>query len=143
VAFRKKLYRRIEELQADGEVQLVLGGDVAQQPDAGHIDGRAGRHECGRGSWVNHGGRCHHFLGRRGAHDAGTWQVASRDRGSISPHRAAFDVVVTAAIFEDLIKHARWSEVVKWSAEPALYTKFHFGKYRGQRYGAIAASDPD
>jgi exodeoxyribonuclease X len=65
------------------------------------------------------------------------------DRGSISPHRAAFDVVVTAAIFKDLIKHARWSELVKWSAEPALYTKFHFGKYRGQRYGAIAASDPD
>jgi len=65
------------------------------------------------------------------------------DRSTISPHRAAFDVVVTAAIFEELIKHARWSELVRWSAEPALYTKFHFGKYRGQRYDAIAASDPD
>jgi exodeoxyribonuclease X len=65
------------------------------------------------------------------------------DRSTIAPHRAAFDVVVTAAIFEELIKHARWSQLVEWSGEPALYTRFHFGKYRGQRYDAIAASDPD
>ena len=65
------------------------------------------------------------------------------ERGAISPHRAAFDVVVTAAIFEELIKKARWSELVQWSGEPALYTKFHFGKYRGRRYDEIAASDPD
>jgi DNA polymerase III epsilon subunit-like protein len=65
------------------------------------------------------------------------------ERGAISPHRAVFDVVVTAAIFEELIKKARWSELVQWSGEPALYTKFHFGKYRGQRYEDIAASDPD
>ena len=65
------------------------------------------------------------------------------ERGAISPHRAAFDVVVTAAIFEELIKKARWSELVQWSGEPALYTKFHFGKYRGRRYDDIAASDPD
>jgi len=65
------------------------------------------------------------------------------DRDSISPHRAAFDVVVTAAIFDELIKKARWSDLVQWSGEPALYTKFHFGKYRGRRYDDIAASDPD
>src|SRR5262245_42089654 len=65
------------------------------------------------------------------------------DRSAISPHRAAFDVVVTAAIFEELIKHARWSELVQWSREPTLYTRLHFGKYRGQRYDAVAASDPD
>jgi exodeoxyribonuclease X len=65
------------------------------------------------------------------------------DRSTISPHRAPFDVVVTAAIFEELIKKARWSELVQWSGEPALHTKFHFGKYRGQRFEAIAASDPD
>lgn len=65
------------------------------------------------------------------------------ERGSISPHRAAFDVIVTAAIFEELIKRARWSELVQWSAEPALYTRFHFGKYRGRRYAEIAASDTD
>jgi exodeoxyribonuclease X len=65
------------------------------------------------------------------------------ERQLISPHRAAFDVVVTAAIFEELIKNARWSELVQWSGEPALYTKFHFGKYRGRRYDEIAVSDPD
>jgi hypothetical protein len=32
---------------------------------------------------------------------------------------------------------------VQWSGEPALYTKFHFGKYRGRHYDEIAASDPD
>ena len=68
---------------------------------------------------------------------------AGFDRSTISPHRAAFDVVVTAAIFEELIKKARWSELVQWSSEPALHTKFQFGKYRGRRYDAIAASDPD
>ena len=65
------------------------------------------------------------------------------ERSAISPHRAAFDVVVTAGIFEELIKKARWSELVQWSGEPALYTKFHFGKYRGRRYDEIATSDPD
>jgi exodeoxyribonuclease X len=65
------------------------------------------------------------------------------ERGSISPHRAAFDVVVTAAIFEELIKKARWSELVQWSKEPALHTRIHFGKYRGKRYADIAVSDPE
>jgi exodeoxyribonuclease X len=71
------------------------------------------------------------------------WPEPGFERGSISPHRAAFDVVVTAAIFEELIKKARWSELVQWSTEPALHTRFHFGKYRGQRYTDIAASDPE
>jgi exodeoxyribonuclease X len=64
------------------------------------------------------------------------------ERGTISPHRAAFDVIVTAAIFEELIKRARWSDLVQWSGEPALHTRFHFGKYRGRRYEEIAESDP-
>ena len=68
--------------------------------------------------------------------------VARHKRSSISPHRAAFDVVVTAAIFEELIKKARWSELVQWSAEPALHTRFHFGKYRGRRYGALPPAIP-
>jgi exodeoxyribonuclease X len=50
---------------------------------------------------------------------------------------------VTAAIFEELIKKARWSELVQWSTEPALHTRFHFGKYRGKRYADIAVSDPE
>jgi exodeoxyribonuclease X len=65
------------------------------------------------------------------------------ERGRISPHRAAFDVAVTAAIFEELIARARWSELVQWSGEPALHARFHFGKYRGKRYAEIAASDPE
>ena len=65
------------------------------------------------------------------------------ERSTISPHRAALDVVVTAAIFEELIKHAKWSDLVQWSGEPALHTRFHFGKYRGQRYDAIVSSDAD
>jgi exodeoxyribonuclease X len=52
-------------------------------------------------------------------------------------------VVLTAAIFEELIKKARRSELVQWSGEPALYTRFHFGKYRGKAYDEIAAIDPD
>ena len=55
----------------------------------------------------------------------------------------AFDVVATAAIFEELIKRARWSELVQWSGEPAVHTRFHFGKYHGKRYDEFATSDPD
>jgi exodeoxyribonuclease X len=64
------------------------------------------------------------------------------DRHSISPHRASFDVVVTAAIFEELTKKASWSDLVQWSAEPALHTRFHFGKHRGKRYDEVATVEP-
>ena len=33
---------------------------------------------------------------------------------------------VTAAIFEELIKRARWSELMQWSGEPALHTALSF-----------------
>jgi hypothetical protein len=52
-------------------------------------------------------------------------------------------VIITAAVFEELIKRARWSELVQWSSEPALHARFHFGKYRRRRYEEIATSDPD
>ena len=32
---------------------------------------------------------------------------------------------------------------MQWSTEPALHTRFHFGKYRGKRYADIAVSDPE
>ena len=35
-------------------------------------------------------------------------------------------MIVTAAIFEELIKQARWSELVQWSAEPALLHALSF-----------------
>ena len=31
---------------------------------------------------------------------------------------------------------------MQWSTEPALHTRFHFGKSRGKRYDEIAANDP-
>lgn len=55
-------------------------------------------------------------------------------RESISVHRAASDVIVTAAILEKLLANAAWSDLVDWSSQPALYTKLHFGKHRGMRY---------
>ena len=76
--------------------------------------------------------------------DAAAGRLISRNYPAVPAEcLPAFDVVVTTAIFEELIKKARWSELVQWSGEPALYTKFHFGKYRGRRYDEIAASDPD
>jgi exodeoxyribonuclease X len=56
------------------------------------------------------------------------------DRYSLNPHRALSDVIVTSAIFEQLLKHATWSELVQWSGEPPLLTVFGFGKHRGQRF---------
>jgi len=64
------------------------------------------------------------------------------ERSSIAPHRAMYDVIVTAAILEELIKAARWADLVQWSRQPALHTRLHFGKYRGKRYDEVARSDP-
>jgi exodeoxyribonuclease X len=61
-------------------------------------------------------------------------------RDQISPHRAASDVIVTAAILEKLLAEVPWSQLIMWSNDPALYTRFHFGKYRGQRYDAVDPS---
>lgn len=61
-------------------------------------------------------------------------------REDIHPHRAASDVIVTAAIFEKLLAAAKWSDLMAWSQEPALHTRLHFGKHRGQRYDAVDPS---
>ena len=53
------------------------------------------------------------------------------------------DVVVTAALFVEILKHARWGQLVQWSSEPPLHTVLSFGKYRGKTYAEIAQSDPD
>jgi hypothetical protein len=62
---------------------------------------------------------------------------------AVTPTLTASDVIITDAVFEELIKRPRWSELVQWSSEPALHTRIHFGKYRGRRYDETAASDPD
>jgi len=58
------------------------------------------------------------------------------DRKTLNPHRALSDVIVTSAIFEVLLKHAKWSELVQWSSEPPLLTVLGFGRHRGQRFDA-------
>jgi exodeoxyribonuclease X len=58
------------------------------------------------------------------------------DRARLVPHRALSDAIVTAAIFFELIKHASWPDLVRWSAEPALLTYLRFGMHRGERFDA-------
>lgn len=65
------------------------------------------------------------------------------DRKTLVPHRAMSDVLVTAAIFVELLAKARWSQLVQWSNEPPLHAVLSFGKYRGKRYAEVAQSDPD
>jgi hypothetical protein len=36
-----------------------------------------------------------------------------------------------------MLKRAKWSELVQWSAEPALLTVLGFGKHRGERFDAV------
>lgn len=61
-------------------------------------------------------------------------------REKILPHRASSDVIVTAAIFEQMLAVASWSDLLQWSSEPALHTRLSFGKHRGQRYDAVDPS---
>jgi len=60
-----------------------------------------------------------------------------RSRESLIAHRALSDAIVTAAIFVDLTKAASWKQLLEWSSEPALYTKFNFGKHKGMKYADV------
>jgi hypothetical protein len=40
-------------------------------------------------------------------------------------------------ILEELMKQARWAQLIEWSYEPALHTRLHFGRHRGERYDAV------
>ncbi len=64
-------------------------------------------------------------------------------RNEIEPHRALSDCIVTACILHWLMQKASWSDMLKWTAEPPLYTKFSFGKHKGKRYDEIARDAPD
>ena len=44
---------------------------------------------------------------------------------------------MTAAVFVELTKRAKWSDLVQWSAEPALYTRLPMGKHRGERFDEV------
>ena len=60
-----------------------------------------------------------------------------RDRKTINPHRALDDCIVTAAIFLEITKQAKWPDLLRWSKEPALQTRFTWGKHRGERWDAV------
>ena len=57
-------------------------------------------------------------------------------RAIIDPHRALSDCYITGAIFTELIKHAKFNDLLHWSTEPPLHTTLNFGKHKGQRYDA-------
>jgi exodeoxyribonuclease X len=59
------------------------------------------------------------------------------DRHTLSPHRALSDAIVTAAVFTEILKNAKWSELLQWSNEPALLSVLRFGKHRGERFDAV------
>lgn len=59
------------------------------------------------------------------------------DRTTLVPHRALSDAIVTAAVFFELAKRAKWPELVQWSYEPALLTYLRFGMHRGERFDAV------
>ena len=58
-------------------------------------------------------------------------------RNQINAHRALGDCYVTACIFTALLQRAKYADMLKWSAEPALLTKFRFGKHKGERFDAV------
>jgi exodeoxyribonuclease X len=58
-------------------------------------------------------------------------------RGAIDPHRALSDAIVTGAIFLKLLQASKWDDLIRWSSEPALMTKFSFGKHRGQKLSDV------
>ena len=64
-----------------------------------------------------------------------------RDR--IRPHRAASDTLVTAGVLAEMIKLARWSDMITWSQEPALHKWVRFGKHKGATFADLAQTDPD
>ena len=37
----------------------------------------------------------------------------------------------------ELLKHAKWNELLQWTDEPALLTVLAFGKHRGKRFDAV------
>ncbi|MGE5510289.1 MAG: putative quorum-sensing-regulated virulence factor [Bacteroidota bacterium] len=67
----------------------------------------------------------------------GIVQPFGRPRQEIVPHRAASDTIVTAAIAHVIMRQARWSDLMRWSQEPAHYTRLTFGKHRGQKLADV------
>jgi exodeoxyribonuclease X len=69
----------------------------------------------------------------------GLLEPFGRNRDNLLAHRAKSDAIVTAAIFVELCKVAKWSEMLSWSNEAALFTRLNFGKHRGMKYADAPA----
>lgn len=65
-------------------------------------------------------------------------------RTKIDPHRALSDVIVTAAVFHEMLKAgAKWGQLVQWSSEPPVHKWCRFGnKHRNKTFAEIASADP-
>lgn len=59
------------------------------------------------------------------------------DRKSLDPHRALDDCIVTAVILHEILKVAKWPDMVRWSSEPPLLTRMNFGKHFGKRWDEV------
>jgi exodeoxyribonuclease X len=56
------------------------------------------------------------------------------DRHKVVAHRAPGDVLMTGAVFLSLLQSgAKMSDLRAWTAEPAAYPRFTFGKHKGQK----------
>lgn len=60
-------------------------------------------------------------------------------RDGIAAHRALGDCYVTGCILLALLQRAKLSDMLAWTQEPALYSRFSFGKHKGKRYDEVPA----
>ena len=56
-------------------------------------------------------------------------------------HDAADDVLVLEAIFKKLLEHLSIEDMIKITNDPFLLRKMQFGKYKGEKFAAIAKAD--
>lgn len=55
----------------------------------------------------------------------------------LAPHRALYDVLVTLAIFEYMLKSNSINDLLELQSKPVLLKKAMFGKYKGQLWSSI------
>lgn len=58
-------------------------------------------------------------------------------RKDINPHRALDDCIVTAGIFLEIAKLAKWPDIVRWSQEPPLQHVCRIGDHRGKKWSEV------
>lgn len=55
-------------------------------------------------------------------------------RHEVAAHRAISDCYVTACVFIELLSVVSFANMLRWSNEPPLYSRFTFGKHKGEKY---------